>query len=280
MPSSMRTLPHFLSLSRLRSMCRGLAAVALPLVLASGCTDDEQTGTLTVNYLFGPGGNCENQGVGEVRVTLQSGNTTFDEQDPCDTNEGILMDGIKAATYDVTVEGLDGVGDTIRDNLSQAPAARRIEVLGGASNSIDVELAPTPATLRFYFQVEDSMGFFQQCSSSEIKQFEATAFRGATQMASHVFDYCAASGLVPMPDPDRAIEGDLLDGVRVRPQDAQGQMLGTVVDIGIMPPGAGKALDITVTCVETDCTGTVDLGTSDTGGSGTGDPTGGAGTGG
>lgn len=110
--------------------------------------------------------------------------------------------------------------------------------------------------MRFSFEVTDDEGVVQQCDSSGIKQFQASALRDSSEMASHTFDFCEASEPVQMPN-NRTIEGDHLNGIRVRALDAMGQELA-VVDIPVTPPGAGKGLDVEITCTGTDCTGTAE----------------------
>lgn len=262
-----------------------LLPLAVSLVaLASGCGSEEQSGVVSVRYELVPSRTCEEVGASQVRVTLTGGGQSFDAQGVCDTNGAITLENVKAGNYQLTVEALDAVGDTIYDSQGSPPMPYPVEVLGGASNPIDdVELYPTPARIRFIFQVTDGDGLFQQCAASEIKHFEARAHRNSTQMASDSIDYCAASGKVTMKDPERRIEGDLLNLVRVRPLDANMGALGTV-DIDVEPPGHGKTVEIRVDCVETACTGTVVHSGSGEDDDDTADPdtagTGGAGTGG
>lgn len=258
-------------------------AVSSLVVTAIGCGADEQSGVVTVRYEIVPNRTCEDVGATQVRVTLTGGGQTYDAQGPCDTDGSISLENVKAGSYQVVVEALDGVGDTIYDSIGSPPLPFPIEVLGGASNPVDdVELYPTPARVRFVFQITDGDGLFQQCAASEIKHFETRAMRDANVMATHTFDYCNASGKVTMDDPERRIEGHLLDSVRVRPLGADEQPLGTL-DITVDPPGHGKTIELLVECVDTACTGSVlhsgsgdddddtaDPDTAGTGGGGTG----------
>jgi hypothetical protein len=256
-------------------------ALALPL-LTLACGSEEQSGVVSVTYELVPNQSCEAVGATQVRVTLSGGGQSFEGQAPCSSGS-VTLDYVKAGHYQLEVEAIDGVGDTIYDSIGSPPMPYPVEVLGGVSNNIEnVELFPTPATLKFVFQVTDSEGLFQQCAASEIKHFNVRAVRNATTMAEHSFDYCQASGKVTMLDPERRIEGDLLNLVRIQPQNATNQALSSL-DISVNPPGHGKTLEIRVDCVETTCDGVVTSSGSSTDDGDTSDPTagtGGAGTGG
>ena len=226
------------------------------LALASACGSEEQSGVVTVTYELVPNRSCADVGATQVQVTLKGGGQQFEGTAPCD-NGKVTLENVKAGNYQIEVEAIDGVGDTIFDSIGSPPMPYPIEVLGGVSNNVDdVELYPTPAKVRFIFQVTDGDGLFQQCAASEIKHFETRAFRGPNVMAEHTFDYCAASGKVTMVDTNRSIEGDELNRVRVRPMDASMQALSSL-DVELTPPGPGKVVEVRIDCVETTCTGTV-----------------------
>jgi hypothetical protein len=262
------------------TLCFPLAA------LAFGCTSEDQSGLVVVAYAFDSTADCDALGVTQVRATLRGG-LNPSATAPCNLAAGITLENVNAANYGLTVEALDAVGDTIYDNLGfvgSPPMDQPIEVLGGVSNSYDAVLWQTPATVRMAFQIVDEDGFFLQAVNAEIKEFETVARRGTVPMVTHVYDYGTAKPNEAMADPERRIEGNLLDAVRVQPRGANGQSIGGVIEVPVEPPGHGKAVQIRIDCVETDCMGTVQHSGSDIEDDDSGDPdtagTGDAGTGG
>jgi hypothetical protein len=140
-------------------------------------------------------------------------------------------------------------------------------VIGGASNPFDVTLTPTPAALRFRWSVLDPMGFsIPNCNDAIPESFEVVAYAQSSALAEHTFVYCdSPPGYQPMPDPDRSIDGDDLNGVVVRVLDGSGAVLGAPLEFPFDPPGAGKTLDFVIECTGDDCMGTVMAGEPVTG---------------
>jgi hypothetical protein len=250
MPSSLRLLP---------------VALFVPLALSSGCASDEQSGIVVVNYAFDSGADCDALGVSQIRATLRGG-VNPSATAACSVGSGVTIENVTSGHYGLTVEALDAVGDTIYDNLGvigSPPMDQPIEVLGGVSNTYDSTLSQTPATVRMAFQVVDEEGFFLQAANAEIKEFEVIARRNQIPMVTHVYDYGTAQPKEAMADPERRIEGDLLDNVRVQPRGANGEAVGTMLEIEVDPPGHGKTVEIRIDCVETDCMGRVEHSGSD-----------------
>lgn len=256
------------------TLCTGSA-------LLGGCVQEDQSGTLTVNYRFGGLGNsCEMEGVQDVRVSLDG--VEYAEE-PCDDAEGITLPAVPAKVYNnLLVEGVDAEGTTIRDNLDVPSDDESVEVLGGASQTKDVQLSPTPATLRFRFIVLDENGApYPPAAQVPIQSFDVVAYEdgGNQVLISHEFVYAQLqTTTVDTPDPDRDLHGDDMDAVTVDIVDQQGADIEQL-QFPMTPPGAGRLVLIEINCMGTSCMGEIEVmegGPLDpTGGTGTdGDPTG------
>lgn len=278
----------------------------LALALPAACAKDDESGTLTIEYELGPGLACDapNLGVGglgavnTIRVTLTRGSNEIVEEAPCAMGDSILVASAPTGNYDLLVEGLDAVGDTVMDNLMIPADDEKIEVIGGTSQNVDVNLGPTPARIQVRFNIMKD-GSFAQCAFADVQYFDLTAFRGATPMLMHQFDYCTVPpGYSDVPDPDRSIEGALLDGIRIDVLDDAQTEVASLPVFSFGSPGAGKLVQLTINCDNTDCSGVLDMvgsgggdggdgsggsggaddGTPMTTGAGTGDSTGGGDT--
>jgi hypothetical protein len=230
-------------------------ALALALALGSGCSSETQSGIVVVDYAFDSGDGCEALGVVQVRASLRGG---MNPSATAGCGSGVTIENVPAGNYGLKVEALDDVGDTIYDNLGTVgapPMDQPVEVLGGVSNGYDATLYQTPAVVRMIFQIVDEEGFFLQAANAEIKEFEVVARRTNVPMVTHVYDYGTAQPKEAMADPERRMEGDLLNNVRVQPRGASGQDIGGLVEVMFEPPGHGKAVEIRIDCVETDCEG-------------------------
>ncbi len=253
----------------------GLLALTTAATLLAGCSEETQTGILTVEYKFGlTSFTCEQQGVVTVEVSLDNG--TYDESAPCDTSEGITLEGVPAGSYMLDVRGFDAAGDTIRDNEGDLDS-QVAEVIGGQSRVVQVTLSPTPATIELLFDIRDADGFPSLPAGSVAQFFDVTAYRGnGAVLHNHEFSYAQyGGGFTAMPDPDRKVDGDLLEAVEVEVLDASRNVVATVPYQFDMPVGAGKVVQLVVECLVDDCSGTVHgIGG---GGNDTGDGTGGTG---
>jgi hypothetical protein len=259
-----------------------------PLVLlglfTTACGNDEESGSLTVEYELGPGLGCADAsldigGLGEVqtiRVTLTRGDNEITEEAPCLEGDTILVASASAGNYDMLVEGLDAVGDTVMDNLKLPMTDEKVEVIGGTSQNVTANLAPTPAEIQVRLNILKD-GVAEQCQFSDVQFFDVTAFRGSTPMLMHQIDYCMTpSGYQPIPDPDREIEGALLNSIKIDVLDMAQAEVADLSPLQFSPPGAGKLVQMTITCDGTDCEGALDMvgsgGGADGGSGGDGTP--------
>lgn len=233
-------------------------AFASLTTLLAGCSDGEQSGALTIDYRFrGAGSTCESLEVTDVRVTIDDGLAMAEA--PCDLEDPrILMDQVPSGRRDILVEGIayDENGEIrTADNLGTLDEpSPRIEVLAGSSRNVDVVLTPTPATFRFLFDIESPAGVaYPNCADSEVKSFEVAVLEGPSEILSHEFVYCdAAADYQPIPDPQRAINGNDVNGIEVVVK-GESSNITTLIPPEFEPPGPGRTVDFRVNCQGTDC---------------------------
>jgi hypothetical protein len=228
------------------------------LLACVACSNSDPRGTLNVSYEF-LGQTCD--GIDRMQVSLLPDGP--EEQAPCNIDSVIALEDVPAGNYELLVEALDSVGDPIRDNLDEPTGDETIEVLGGATRDKIVTLTPTPATLEFLWVLQSAEGFaYRNCSDPTPQFFKVTAFAVGRPLAENEFILCQSPpGFEPMPDPDREIDGDRIDGVYIEVLDSGRNRLSLIKFENLQAPGAGKNLAFTITCVDTTCTGTVEGGT-------------------
>ncbi len=262
------------------SSLRFAALPLLALSIASGCADDPQSGNLSVNYQLGAANNCMvfDVPIEEIRVSIGNGEAT--ETAPCNPDEPVVLNGVKAGTKDILVEAIDAENFVVMDNQAPPESDDRVEVHGGSSTEIDVNLSATPAVLQFRWVISVDM-FPSMCNQVPTKTFEISAFEnGGSGLLFGPFDFdceLPEPSYNAVPDPDRDINGSDLDYVTVEIQDAGGAEIDTV-SFTFDPPGPGRVLSFDITCDASSdpasCMGSVMLppgtGTSATDG-GTGD---------
>jgi hypothetical protein len=168
----------------------------------------------------------------------------------------------------VLVEGLDQDGDAVMDNLGLPDDDEQVEVVAGSSQELVTRLEAAPARVNVTMQVFDDNNIFQMCGQAPASFFEVQAVGGTQTMLIHQFDYCEGTQQ-PMPDPDRVIDGTRLNNLVVSALDANEDELGSLPPETFDPPGAGKTVELVITCHGADCEATVSGGaSSDDGGSG------------
>lgn len=237
---------------------RGLTAVGLlaPLALAA-CSDDPQSGSLTIHYTFAPGVSCNEhqETVQDVRVEVGEAAT---ESAACDNAGGeIVLAAVPAGNYDLFVLGIDAEDDAVLDNLGGQDDDDRVEIIGGEPKDVDVVLGLAPGRLEVALVVNNN-GFPAQCSSTEITikglRAEAWDFGSSDLLKSHEFDLCEFDGFEPVEDLDRDINGRRFDGVVLQPLDAGGSPVGAALEMPFGGPvGAGKLAQVSVTCEGDSC---------------------------
>jgi hypothetical protein len=194
-------------------------------------------------------------------------------EEACDPDVGIDIDTAPAGNYDLIVEGLDAVGDAVMDN-SKHTDSQSIEIIGGSSQEVEADLFPTPGIVTAKMDILVD-GQFAQCQFLDVKTIELTMFRNSTVMHTHQFDVCSTMpGYNPVPDEEGLIEGALLNQIVVKALDDAGAEVDEFTIPVMPPPGAGKTVQISITCDNTDCMGTFD-GIEGGGGGGGGGTTGG-----
>lgn len=259
-------------------------AVAAALLGSAGCNNDPGSGTLTINYRFGIGSSsCTGEGVGTIRVSFGNEERT----EICSDEGQIVLSGIEARNYnDFVVEGIDGQDITIRDNLDAPSDDESLEVIDGASTTIDVTLTPTPAQIEVTFILLDANGVpYVPSATVPIDTFTVEAAEGSSSLLlDHEYTVAnleSATNIVP--DEERDLDGERVDTVVVS-YDA-GTASTSLDAFTFDPPGDGRLIQIRVTCngdvctgelIDTDQGGTIPGGGSDT----DGDTDNGTGTGG
>ncbi len=244
---------------------RSIPACIVLLGLLSACGDDEQTGNASISYRLGTGVACDAAllgigGLGSVelvRATLTRGDTMIVREEPCNPDVSISIDAAPAGNYDLIVQGLDGVGTAVMDNAKH-PESQQIEIIGGSSQSFDSTLFPAPAVVEARLEALVD-GQFAQCDFLSVQFIELTMFRNSTPMLTYEFDVCTtAPGYNPVPDEMGAIEGAELNQIFVSVKDPAGSEVDSFsIEIN-PPPGAGKTVQISVSCDNTDCEGVLD----------------------
>lgn len=259
-------------------------ALALLTFSAFGCAKDPGDGIVEISYDWVLGSGCATpfdsgmQSVSQIRVTLTNGDNDITATEAC-TDEPITVSSVPEGNYQVLIEGLDSTGDTIADNVNvPADEDESVSVTEGSTTALSADLNHTPATIEFLAQVQNENGIFQMCTASAIKTFEIEAIgQSIGNLHTAEVDYCDVSDYTPVDDPDRKINGLVLNRVNVA---ALGEGGNTVANEPFMlgaPVGAGKTVRITYNCIGDACSGEIEF---PEGGGGGGEETGGEETGG
>lgn len=228
---------------------RSLAALSLlapSLFGVVACGNEDPDGSITINYQLGLSNMCETLDVQTIRVDIGEGKET--KEAPCDPNEGIEIDDVKAGSYALRVTGIDSQGITVMDNLDAPTSDDSVEIVGGSDREQDVSLSATPASVGVKWLMTFD-GEPTECSFLVTKTFEVTTYADQAPVLSHNFDCVKPPGFVFVPDEERQISGQQLDGVRVRLLDDGDAMLTQVVS-EFEPPGPGRTVELTLNCDE------------------------------
>ena len=243
-----------------------LVRVALSCSFAlglAGCADEEQSGNLTITYSLGLSqASCGDEGVVQMKATFKEG---VDEDEPCNDEGEFTASGIPAGNYtQFLMEGIDAEGVTIYDSLGD-DNARPMKVVGGSTQTADVQLSPTPAQVRVSFNLLDENGFaYTGQAESPVTEFEVIAGDDDSILHQHVFVVAQLDGPVNniVPDEGRDINGERLNQVQIRATANGDEMPVMVEDAGNVfefdPPGHGRLVDIIVRCEAEVCTGTLE----------------------
>lgn len=259
-------------------------ALALLTFAAFGCAKDPGDGIVEVTYDWVLGSGCATpfdsgmQSVSQVRVTLTNGDGEVTATEAC-TDEPITISSVPEGNYQVLIEGLDETGDTIADNINvPADEDESVSVTEGSTTALAADLNHTPATIEFLAQVTNEDGIFQMCAASMIKSFEVEAVgQSIGNLLTGEVDYCEISGFTPVEDPERRINGLVLNRVNVAALGEGGNSVASQEFPLGAPVGAGKTVRITYNCMGDTCTGEIEFpeGGGDGGGETGGEETGG-----
>ncbi len=245
----------------LRALGCGFAALGLAASLAA-CNNDPQSGSLRVQYEFFTQTSCDQHAETVLDIRVEIGDDLANETISCDNAGGELVLSAPAGTHDILVQGLDSVGDAVLDNFGGGITDERVEVIGGESKDFPVELSLVPARLEVFLEVTNN-GFPTQCTSNEVTvkglRAQAWDFSVGTQLKTHDFDHCDfASGAIAVPDEDRDINGRSFNAAVFQPIDASGNDVGAEIEVNLgAAVGAGKSVQIAVSCAGDMCTHTI-----------------------
>ena len=234
-------------------------AVAAALLGSAGCNNDPGSGTVTINYRFGIGSSsCTSEGVGTIRLSF--GDEVRSEI--CSDAGQIVLSGIEARNYnDFVVEGIDNEDITIRDNLDTPSDDESLEVIDGASTTVDVTLTPTPAQIEITFIFFDANGVpYVPSAEVPIDTFTVEAAEGSSSLfLEHDFTVASLESAVNIvPDENRDLDGERVDTVVVQYDGVQvdGDPATSGLDpFEFAPPGDGRLIQIRITCNGDMCTG-------------------------
>ncbi|HET6584085.1 MAG TPA: hypothetical protein VFG69_11565 [Nannocystaceae bacterium] len=221
-------------------------ALVTTALFAPACNNGPTDGSLSVEYALGLNGTCEQFSVQTIRVTLDEGK--YEEEEACDPASPVVFTGVAAGNYDVLVEGIDAEGFTVMDNIGGDTKDDKVEVVGGSDVTHDVRLGESPAQVQVRW-LKFVEGEPSECAFIATKYFAVSAYHGATSFfAPHEFGCSVPPGYQTLPDEGRVIDGETLDGVLVQVLDESHEQIGDDLVFNFTPPGAGRAVQIDITC--------------------------------
>ncbi|PRP95642.1 hypothetical protein ENSA5_37750 [Enhygromyxa salina] len=242
----------------------GLPAALVVVVGVSalaGCSPDKGPGSLSVTYELGNQKSCAELGIDSLRAELVQGpsedlTVVYSEEIPCEDGGEIVLDLLEPGLYSLIVSAQDDNGVETMDNLGQPDTERRVEIFEAAQANVAAELTARPAQFELRWRL--GADGFGNCAAIGIDRFEVTAYQnnGTVVLLETELDCDLAGdamGYRLVPDPDRELNGALLDEVGIQAVDASGNSVGSAATISFEPVGAGYPLQLTVECTESGC---------------------------
>ena len=231
----------------------------LPLIAAatamSGCADTDP-GSALIKYRIGNDKTCAEAGVEQIRVTLDE-EDGIDDTAPCGEGE-FLYEGIPVGKYTIMIEGIDAMGIAIVDNLDEEAVKININGDGSEKETTVIALTDSPARLHVAW---DFGG--HNCESVGVDHFLIEAYAegtGSNKLLTETID-CLEGPTEDLgtyrevPDPERALLGGVFGEAGIRPQDADGNLVGSAVNFVFEPPMPGYPIEVTIDCDDSGCTG-------------------------
>ena len=239
--------------------CQASFLVFVLAALAAGCEEAETpTGTLLVRFQLGNGtATCGDENVITVRGTLDDGLYEADVDCAADDDEGeVLFSDVEEGEYPLQLVGLDDEGVPVVDT----PVLPVEVVFEGDKNSMEYESTVSLSTAPARLQIRWDLGVYN-CESTEIYRFRIVAYgsNGMKTLLDTDLD-CSLMGegkeqYRRVPDPDRYVDGEMLDAVEVNPLDKNDVEIGDPVLFSLSPPGPGRTVNLTVECTDAGCEG-------------------------
>lgn len=226
-------------------------------VLSAGCEGDAPpTGTLLVPFQLGNGtATCGEQNVVKVRGTLDDG--LYEAEVTCaadDTTGEVLFSDVEEGNYPMQLVGLDDEGIPVVDT----PVVPVEVAFEGEKNSMEYESTVSLSTAPARLEIRWNLGF-GSCESTGIDSLQIVAY-GSNGMKT-LLDTDLACSLTGdsegdyrrVPDPDREVDGELLDEIEVQPLDKNRVEIGDPVVFTLEPPGAGRTVQLSIECTAAGC---------------------------
>lgn len=241
-----------------RSVSRlALLSIAASTVLG-GCADTDP-GSALIHYRIGNDKTCSEAGVEQIRVILDE-DDGIDDIAPCSSDGEFLYEGIPVGDYTIIIQGIDGDGYAIVDNIDEDAVKINISGSGAEKETSVIALTDSPAIL----QVRWNFGF-GSCESVGIDHFLIEAYAegsGSNKLLSETLD-CdtpgeGSEGYRIVPDPDRELLGGVFGEAYIRPQDASGNLVGEAQSFSFAAVAPGYTISTTIECDESGCVGSGD----------------------
>ena len=236
----------------------GRLALGCALLLAlGGCAEEKgpDEGVLVVPFELGNRKECSDLGVVGVRVELDDGELA--QEVDCEAGE-VRFNLLDPGRYEVRVYGLDADGVAIMDSLEDGPLTA--DVIGRDTTVVldpAAMLTAAPARLMMRWQFG-----FGSCESAAVGGFTISAWRadgGELLMEADVPCEMPGEGREQyrlVPDDERDLSGDSVGEVDVQPYDVNDIAMGDPTTFAFDPPGAGRAVKLSLTCNGGGCDGT------------------------
>jgi hypothetical protein len=233
---------------------RFLGVLCAVLALGCGAESAPDTGALVVPFRLGNGRACEALGIVSVRAELDGG--AYVEEVDCDARD-LRFQLIEPGRYDLVVFGLDEDGVPVMDSLGAGP--QPVSVVGSGTTVVfdpPVQLTAAPAKIALRWQFG-----WSNCDDAGIESFGVAAWRSDGSellMTSEVACHMPGEGrghYRTVPDARRALSGDQVGEVEIQPYDGHALPVGDPVIFGFDPPGAGRVVQLSLTCGTRGCEG-------------------------
>lgn len=222
----------------------------------AACGEDPgpEAGVLVVPFTLGNNKTCEDLGVFLVRGELDEG--VHAQEADCDAGK-VRFDLLMPGTYEIVAYGLDSEGVEVVDSLEDGVVIATVvgeDATVVADPPLQLTAAPAHLMVRWDFA-------FASCDGTGIDRFALSAWRSdGSRLLLETQLPCAMAGDGPgeyraVPDLERRLSGDEIGEVSVQPVDVHGIAIGDPVEFLFTSPGAGRYVQLSLSCDDGGCTG-------------------------